>query len=161
MNSLKIKSINLQATDKIAQTIANSVEKQGCLFCLYGDIGAGKTTLVRAIARYLEVQEKVTSPSFVILNEYHSGKISIYHFDLYRLEEEGVNSILEEIREYTEKPNAVTFVEWAQFDAGELPDNRIELKIDYINERSRNFSFQANGDKAEKILETIQEGLQQ
>lgn len=159
MNILELKINNLQDTDKVAKAIAASVEKQGCLFCLYGDIGAGKTTLVRSIAKALEITEKVTSPSFVILNEYHSGKIPVYHFDLYRLEEEGVKSILEEIREYTENPNAVTFVEWAEFDAGELPNNRIELNIDYVDETSRIFSFKSNGERAKIILEEIKKSV--
>ena len=156
-SSFKIRSNSLEQTDQIAKYIAEAVCDSGALLCLYGDIGAGKTTLTKSIAKYLEIQEKVTSPSFVILNEYHSGKIPLYHFDLYRLEEEGVKTILDEIREYTENDNALAIVEWAQFDSGELPDDRLELNIEYIGDFERDLNFTAYGSKSSKILEEIKQ----
>jgi len=153
--NFKIVSKNLSDTDAIAKVIARSVEDKGGLICLYGDIGSGKTTLAKSIAKYLDVQEKVTSPSFVILNEYHSGRIPVYHFDLYRLEEEGVKTILDELREYTEGDNALALVEWAEFDCDELPEERVELKIEYLDETKRAFSFTAFGNKGIQILEKI------
>lgn len=146
---------NLTETENIAKSIANAVKNNGCLICLYGDIGAGKTALTKLIAKHLEIKEKVTSPSFVILNEYHSGLIDLYHFDLYRLEEEGVASILDEIREYTESKDALALVEWAEFSSDELPDDRIEITIKYIDETEREFEFNAFGDYCKKILEEI------
>ena len=154
-----IKAENLEKTDKIAQAVAEAIKGHGGLICLYGDIGAGKTTLVKSIAKYLNVQEKVTSPSFVILNEYHSGIISLYHFDLYRLEEEGVKTILDEIREYSEDENAVALIEWAEFSSGELPDDRLEISIKYLDETSRDFTFKAFGSKAQKSYNKIMKSL--
>ena len=84
---------NLDETRKLAQDFASLVQN-GCFINLYGEIGAGKTAFVKLVADALGVQEKVTSPSFVILNEYHSAKLPIYHFDLYRLEEKGLKSKL-------------------------------------------------------------------
>lgn len=158
--SFHIISKNLKDTDSIAKSIAQSVEDCGGLICLYGDIGAGKTTLSKSIAKYLGIEEKVTSPSFVILNEYHSGKISLYHFDLYRLEQEGVDTIVDEIREYTQGEDALALVEWAEFDCEELPSDRLELKIEYIADTDRNFIFNAYGEKSNKILEKIKTGLE-
>lgn len=153
--SLTIKSKNLNDTDKIAGIIAGAYGNQGGLVCLYGDIGAGKTALVKYIAKYLDIQEKITSPSFVILNEYHSGRIDLYHFDLYRLEKEGIDSIIDELREYTEDNKSLAIIEWAEFSSGELPDERLEIKIKYIAETQREFTFKAFGDKSTKILENI------
>lgn len=151
----KVTSNNLKDTDNIAKAIANATQQKGALICLYGDIGAGKTTLTQSIAKYLGVEEKVTSPTFVILNEYHSGAIPLYHFDLYRLEEEGTKSILDELREYSEAENVLCLVEWADFYFDEMPEDRIELKIEYLDENSRSFEFKAFGNKHEEIVKEI------
>ena len=152
-NILKIKAENIMDTDKIAELIAEVYLDKGGLICLYGDIGAGKTTLVKSIAKYLDIKEKVTSPSFVILNEYHSGKLDLYHFDLYRLEKEGIDTILDELREYTEDNKSLAIVEWAEFSSGELPDDRLEISIKYLEETEREFCFTAYGDGSGNILE--------
>jgi len=153
-----IKSNSTDDTDKIAKAIADSLIV-GTLFCMYGDIGAGKTTLTKSIGKYLDVREKITSPSFVILNEYHSGKFDLYHFDLYRLEEEGVETILDELREYSTDPNALTIVEWAQFDQDELLGNRVALEIKYFDDDMREFCFEAYGKEQEALLSRIKEAL--
>lgn len=156
-NTFKIHVKNIDDTDKFALNVAEVVADTGGLICLYGDIGAGKTTFVKHLAKYLDIKEKVTSPSFVILNEYHSGKISLYHFDLYRLERDGLESILDELHEYTENKNALAIIEWAEFSSGDLPENRMEIEIKYIDENQRKFLLKAFGDKNIKILEQIKE----
>jgi len=156
-NTFNIHIKNIDDTDKFAQNVAKIVSEKGGLICLYGDIGAGKTTFVKYLAKYLDIKEKVTSPSFVILNEYHSGKISLYHFDLYRLEREGLESILDELHEYTENEKALAIIEWAEFSSGDLPENRLEIEIKYIDENQRKFFIKAFGDKNIIILEQIKE----
>ena len=145
---------NLDDTKKLAYKFASLI-KDGCFINLYGEIGAGKTAFVKLVADALQVKEKVTSPSFVILNEYHTGSIPIYHFDLYRLENEGIKTIYDELREYSEGKQ-VTFVEWAEFSDFELPFDRIEISIEYIDENKRKFTFNASGDNYKKILEGMQ-----
>jgi tRNA threonylcarbamoyladenosine biosynthesis protein TsaE len=154
-----IKSNNLETTDAIAKAIADSLEV-GTLLCMYGDIGAGKTTITKSIGKYLEIKEKITSPSFVILNEYHSGKFDLYHFDLYRLEEEGVSTIIDEFREYSQDPKALTIVEWAQFDQNELLGDRLSLQIKYFDDETREFCFEAFGTENTELLNRIEEALQ-
>lgn len=160
-NTFKIHIKNLGETDKLAETTAGIFAERGGLICLYGDIGAGKTTFVKHLAKYLDIQEKVTSPSFVILNEYHSGKISLYHFDLYRLEREGLETILDELHEYTENEKSLAIIEWAEFSSGDLPENRLEIEIKYIDETQREFYFKPFGEKNMKILEKIKEFYKQ
>ncbi len=156
MNRFKVDIKNLKQTEELAKKLAFIIEKyNGGLLFLYGDIGAGKTTFVKFLAKYLEIQEKVTSPSFVILNEYHSGKVSLYHFDLYRLEKEGISSIIDEIQEYTEDDNSLTIVEWASYFQDKLPEERIEITIDYAEEETRVFSFNAFGAKSKQICDEI------
>ncbi len=127
---MKIKTKSLEDTKKIAYHFANSVSKNGLFATLTGDIGAGKTQLIRYILEYLNVKEKITSPSFVILNEYKSEKFPIYHFDLYRLEEKGLKSIIPELREYS-RDGVLTFIEWAEFAHDEIPKNALKINVEY------------------------------
>lgn len=145
---------NLTETDNLAKQFAQMIEKTGAFVCLYGDIGAGKTAFSKCLCKHLDVTQKVTSPSFVILNEYHSGKLPIYHFDLYRLEDEGVKTILDELEEYSQG-KILTLVEWAQFSENQLPFDRIEIKIEYIDEATRSFEFISFGEENKKIVEEL------
>ena len=72
----------LKDTSELAHEFAKLIEKDGCFINLYGEIGAGKTAFVKEVAKAIGITEKVTSPSFVILNEYHSANIPVYHFIL-------------------------------------------------------------------------------
>ena len=109
---------------------------------------------VKLVADALGVKERVTSPSFVILNEYHSAEIPIYHFDLYRLENEGVKSILDELREYSEG-KMLTFVEWAEFSQDEIPFNHIQINVTYEEDEARKYSIKAFGDDNISAIEGL------
>ena len=111
---MKIKCESLDDTKNLALNFAKAIDKNGLFVTLTGDIGAGKTQFIRYVLEYFKVKDKVTSPSFVILNQYSSDSFPIYHFDLYRLEEKGIRSIVDELREYS-KIGVLTFVEWAEF----------------------------------------------
>lgn len=137
----KCKDIN--DTKLLAKNFASLIN-DGCFINLYGEIGAGKTAFVKFVAEALDVKEKVTSPSFVILNEYHTGSIPIYHFDLYRLENDGIKTIYDELREYSEGKQ-VTFVEWAEFNQNEAPFNHIEINVTYTDDESRIYEFISYG----------------
>ncbi len=143
----------LDDTKALAYKFAELVKNDGCFINLFGEIGAGKTAFVKLTAEALGVKEKVTSPSFVILNEYHSASIPVYHFDLYRLENTGVKSIADELREYSEGRN-ITFVEWAEFSQGEIPFKRIEINVTYDdNDDSRIYEFNSIG--RDEIIEGL------
>ena len=154
MKKIQIKCQTLNDTKKLAEQFAKLVQDKGCFVNLYGEIGAGKTALVKLTAEFLGVKEKVTSPSFVILNEYHSAKIPIYHFDLYRLEHVGISTITDELREYSEGEK-ITFVEWAEFSQGELPFERLEINVTYNDDDSRNYEFKSIGEKNNYVIEGL------
>ena len=156
MDKFTIKCQTLDDTKLLAEKFAKLVQENGCFVNLFGDIGAGKTALVRLTAEALGVKEKVTSPSFVILNEYHSASIPIYHFDLYRLEHAGISTITDELREYSEGKK-ITFVEWAEFSQGELPFERIEINVTYDDDDSRNYEFKSIGNKNNYIIERLKQ----
>lgn len=145
---------NLDDTKELATKFAQLTKDSGCFVNLYGEIGAGKTAFVKLVADALEVKEKVTSPSFVILNEYHSGIIPVYHFDLYRLENEGVKSIVDELREYSQG-RKISFVEWAEFSQDEFPFEHIKINVEYGDNEERIYSFSAQGENNIKIVEGL------
>ena len=153
-NTFEITCNTLEDTRELARKFANFALKKGCFVSLYGEIGAGKTAFVKLVAEALGVKEKVTSPSFVILNEYLSAKIHIYHFDLYRLEKEGVKTILDELSEYSHG-KILTFVEWAQFSQGQIPFNHIRINVSYAKGDARIYSFEAFGQDNIKIIEGL------
>ena len=151
---LNILCKDIEETEKLAQKFADSVKETGAFVCLYGDVGAGKTAFTKLVCKYLDIKEKVTSPSFVILNEYKTGVIPVYHFDLYRLEKEGINTIINELEEYSEG-QILTFVEWAEFSQNALPFDRISITIEYIDENQRNFNIEGIGEKSEGIIKRL------
>lgn len=143
----------LNDTKSLAVLFASLVKDKGIFVNLYGEIGAGKTAFVKFVAEALGIKEKVTSPSFVILNEYHSANIPLYHFDLYRLENEGVKTIIDELREYTK--NCITFVEWAEFSQDEIPFDHLKINVKYGAEEERIYEFIPSGISSQKMIEGL------
>lgn len=95
---------------------------------LIGDIGAGKTTLVKGLAAGLGVTEEVASPSFTISRVYDaSDGFQLYHYDFYRLTDAGI--LRDELAEVLTDTHAVTVIEWAQIVDDVLPDNHVRLTI--------------------------------
>ena len=105
------------------------------VFCLFGELGAGKTTLIQGIA--LQATENshilVNSPTFVYLNIY-PGKMAVYHFDLYRLngERDFLNMGFDEYF-----GEGIVCIEWSERIQGILPEERIELYLDYVDPKRR------------------------
>lgn len=146
---------NLEDTKDLAKKFAKLVEEKGCFVNLYGEIGAGKTAFVKEVAKEIGIEEKVTSPTFVILNEYHGGKLPMYHFDLYRLENEGVKTIMDELREYSEGKQ-LTFVEWAEFSQNEFPFNHIKINVTYEDNDDRKYTFTGYGKNCIEIIKGLE-----
>ena len=109
----------------------------GGVIALTGELGAGKTTLAKAIAAGLGVTEAVTSPTFTLICEYGSGRLPFYHFDVYRLpeKEEGAAAEMSELdfEEYF-YGGGVTVVEWADRVAGLMPENALWIEIAYTED---------------------------
>lgn len=146
---------NLEDTKDLSKKFAKLVEEKGCFVNLYGEIGAGKTAFVKEVAKEIGIEEKVTSPTFVILNEYHGGKLPMYHFDLYRLENEGVKTIMDELREYSEGKQ-LTFVEWAEFSQNEFPFNHIKINVTYEDNDDRKYTFTGYGKDCIEIIKGLE-----
>ena len=102
---------------------------------LQGDLGAGKTTLVRALLHALGVQGAVKSPTFTLVESYHLAAQTIYHFDFYRLQDPEEVEFLG-LRDYCDG-TSVALVEWPQKAAGFLPQTDIDVIIQKVNEGRR------------------------
>ncbi|MCM1339212.1 MAG: tRNA (adenosine(37)-N6)-threonylcarbamoyltransferase complex ATPase subunit type 1 TsaE [Muribaculaceae bacterium] len=155
MNNFEKTCKSLEDTKNLAYKFAKLIEDKGCFINLYGEIGAGKTAFVKLVAEAIGITEKVTSPSFVILNEYHSAKIPVYHFDLYRLENEGIKTIADELREYSEGKQ-ITFVEWAEFSQDEIPFNHIKINVTYDDNDYRKYTFIGLGQDCIDIVKGLE-----
>ena len=97
------------------------------IFLFYGDMGAGKTTLIKSICEYLGTTEPVTSPTFSIVNEYIGANDKIYHFDFYRLKNQ--TEALDMGYEEYFYSGAYCFIEWPEKIPNLLPDHYISIKI--------------------------------
>jgi tRNA threonylcarbamoyladenosine biosynthesis protein TsaE len=133
---LTVKNINelLAAAEKLIVFAGD--EK---IFLFYGDMGAGKTTFIKALCEYLGVKESTSSPTFSIINEYRATTLKIYHFDFYRLkkEEEALDMGYEE---YFYSGN-YCFIEWPEKIAGLLPDHYIQVGISALSNNERLLTF--------------------
>lgn len=100
----------------------------GAVYTLTGDLGTGKTVLAQGFAAGLSITEPVNSPTFTIVQEYGSGRLPLYHFDVYRIADE---SEMEEIgfSDYL-YGDGVTLIEWAEQVASLLPKERTEITIE-------------------------------
>jgi tRNA threonylcarbamoyladenosine biosynthesis protein TsaE len=130
----------------------------GNTICLYGDLGAGKTSLSYGIAQGLEVDDQyITSPTFTFVNEYQ-GRVPFYHIDLYRLKDPGE---LENIGfgEYIDS-DGVTVIEWAERAEEELPAERLSIYLTTVNENSREIGFLAEGERYRKLLGALKQELE-
>jgi tRNA threonylcarbamoyladenosine biosynthesis protein TsaE len=125
--------------------------QRGLVIGLSGELGAGKTQLVKGIARGLGITARVHSPTFTLVNEYGGGRLRLFHLDLYRLETRGqmVSAGLEEFLH----PDGVTVIEWAekmvneewQMKNEEKPRRMIFVKIEILGETERKIIYDDSG----------------
>ncbi len=122
---------------------------------LVGDVGTGKTTLVKGVAVGLGIDEYIQSPSFTI-NRLYDGRddIKLSHYDFYRLDNAGI--MADELGEEIGSPGVVTIIEWAGVVEGVLPDDRLTIKITSPGETSRKFELSAGGDISRNLLKRIE-----
>jgi len=116
--------------------------QRGQVIALTGDLGAGKTQLVKGIARGLGVTQRVHSPTFTLVNEYSGGRLRLFHLDLYRLEtrEQILSAGIDEFLQ----PEGVAVIEWAErLESGMMSDgNIIKVKIEITGETERRIVYE-------------------
>lgn len=104
----------------------------GTVIALTGDLGAGKTTLTKAIAQGLGISDMITSPTFNIVKEYDGGRLPLYHFDVYRIGD--ADEMYELGYEEYFYGNGVCVVEWADLIEDLLPENAVRIQLEYGGE---------------------------
>lgn len=125
--------------------------KENMVFTLTGDLGAGKTTLTQGIAKGLNIEKTVSSPTFTILKIYH-GRMDLYHFDAYRLEGLHQDLGFEEMID----GDGLTVIEWPMYIQDMIGEEFLEIEIKFIEEEVREFVLKANGKAYEELLGEIQ-----
>jgi tRNA threonylcarbamoyladenosine biosynthesis protein TsaE len=148
-NEWRITSTSETETERLADNLACALEP-GAVVALIGNLGAGKTRLVRGVALALGVdRQAIASPTFVLIHEY-TGRLPIYHFDVYRLKEPGDFASLG-ADEYL-NAQGVSFIEWADRVLDFLPADHLRVEITATGETTREFRFRATGPKSAAIL---------
>lgn len=118
---------DLAATQAVAQELAATLQGKETV-AFFGDLGAGKTTFIRALCEALGVEDEVTSPTFAMVHEYHSGPFPVYHFDMYRVD--GEDSLFS-TGYYDYLENGLMLIEWSENIESLLPTDAIRLYLTY------------------------------
>ena len=145
---------------KDEQSMVALGERIGRLLCggeiieLVGDVGAGKTTFVRGLARGMGVDETVQSPSFTISRQYDAGGgLCLAHYDFYRLDDPGI--MADELAEVLGQEKSVTVIEWSDTVRSVLPEDKLTMTISTVSEAVRSIHLGHGGDKSKKLEEQI------
>jgi tRNA threonylcarbamoyladenosine biosynthesis protein TsaE len=152
MEAFVFQASSTSDTDRFAKALAACVSSR-MVIGLTGTLGAGKTYLVRQVARHWGIEPSlVVSPTFTLCNEYH-GDRNVYHLDLYRIADE--DSLFElGATEYFES-DGVCFVEWADRFPACLPNDRLVIDLDVVDESKRNIDVRASGAEAVRVLQLL------
>ena len=148
MSEIRIITTSDEETKALGVRLA-TILPNGSTLALLGDLGAGKTTLVRGVARGLNIQEVVQSPTFNIMKIYLKGDRPLIHIDAYRLADINTDIGLDE---YIGYESGITMIEWPLYIEKLLPKNTIYLTIKHMGEDNREIVISSND---EKIIEGL------
>lgn len=123
---------------------------ENMLITMNGDLGAGKTTMTKGIAKGLGVMGIVNSPTFTIMKIYE-GRLTLYHLDVYRITNSSDDF---ELEEYFEN-GGVCVIEWAEQIKDLIPDNRLDIVIKDLGDEKRHIELISNGLDYDKIIEGL------
>lgn len=146
----KITSLNVEETQRIAAALAEVVVP-GTVIALEGDLGAGKTHFTQGLARGLGVGEAVTSPTFNVMSVYDQGRLPLYHFDLYRLEDA---LELEDIAFYDYvEADGVSCIEWAAKFPEEIPAQALWISITTREDNVRSIEVRTASGETQVLID--------
>ncbi|MFC0472416.1 tRNA (adenosine(37)-N6)-threonylcarbamoyltransferase complex ATPase subunit type 1 TsaE [Halalkalibacter kiskunsagensis] len=137
-------------TQKLAEKLGTLVQP-GDVITLEGDLGAGKTSFTKGLAKGLGVKRVVNSPTFTIIKEY-KGRLPLYHMDVYRMEDEMEDLGLEEYF-YGE---GVSVIEWPSMIKSQLPEDRLIISLFHLGETSRKIMIASKGNRSLELSKELQ-----
>ena len=148
---------NEEDTQRLGAALADALPA-GSVVALIGPLGAGKTRLVQAIAAAVGVPRGVvTSPTFVLVNEYTSGRLPIFHFDTYRLKDDDEFLALGP-DEYFDA-GGITVIEWADRVADFLPQERMEVTLEIVGDSERRITIRGTTASMENAAQQVTNAL--
>lgn len=153
--TMHLVTTNYQATIAYGYQLGQLLQPQD-LILLDGDLGAGKTTITQGIAQGLGIKRPIKSPTFTLIREYQSGRIPLYHMDMYRLENASADEL--GLSEYFNGDGAVV-IEWSQFIKDLLPTSYLRIVLKQQQPTSRELNFQALGCRYQQLLQQFQQAV--
>jgi len=142
---------DLNSTFHLAERLGELLN-EGDVITLEGDLGAGKTTFTKGIAKGLQINKTVNSPTFTIIKEYY-GRLPLYHMDVYRLKDSMEDLGFDEYFH----GDGVTVIEWAHIIDDQLPKERLTIEIYHIDDTTRKIVFKPNGARYIQLCKELLE----
>ena len=149
--SIQLVTRSGKQTEEIGRLLGELAEP-GDVYLLIGELGAGKTTLARGIARGLGIEGYLTSPTFTLVNEYR-GRLPFYHIDLYRLDR--LSEVMDLGFEEYLTSHGVIAIEWPEKAEGLLPEAYLLISLDVLSANRRRISLRAEGTRYEQLLDEL------
>lgn len=150
---MNIELESIAATERFGNTVG-ALLRGGEVIELVGDVGAGKTTLTKALAVGMGIVEDVQSPTFTLSRTYGTPSgLTLVHYDFYRLQEPGI--LTAELEESLSRQDCVVVIEWADIVQGVLPEDRLTITITATDEQARRLSVHAGGEKSIALRERL------
>ncbi len=128
----------LDEIEDVAKSLINKINDVNIIL-LKGELGTGKTTLIKSILKNLGIEENITSPTFSIVNQYSTSDLLINHFDLYRVKSLKELDVIG-FEEYLDN-EGITFIEWPKIAMSKISYRYIEIYIKFIDEKSREITL--------------------
>jgi tRNA threonylcarbamoyladenosine biosynthesis protein TsaE len=155
-NSFEFISRSPEQTRRIGARLG-SLMKLGDVICLYGDLGAGKTTFVQGIAQGWGSTDMVTSPTFVLINQYRrADNAEMYHLDAYRLKDANEAEVLD-LNDLMDR--GILLTEWPERIQGALPDEHLWIEMHWIASEQRRMVFLPHGQHYKEITSSIRQEI--
>jgi tRNA threonylcarbamoyladenosine biosynthesis protein TsaE len=155
-DTLEVVTHSAELTRRLGKQLGRLL-RPGQVVALIGELGAGKTCLTQGIASGLGVERPVTSPTFIIVNEYRGGgKLQFYHVDCFRFPAEGSEEALAIGMDEMLHGDPICVIEWADRIEKLLPSDYLRVTLAYVNHRTRQLLFEAFGDQSLDLLTNLE-----